>query len=112
MTTADAVGLVAVFAVEAISLLYVPLLGKPEYTAAMAYAGTPLFFATSVAIISVSIATTALTCGFREGQADSILSACSRLGRRGTEHSTRRSTGRGRKTARKFDRCQMHSERR
>ena len=60
MTAAGAVGLVAVFAVEAVSLLYVALLGKPEYTAAMGYAGTLLFFATSVAI-GLSIAATALT---------------------------------------------------
>ena len=36
MTAADAVGVVAVFAVEAIGLLYEALLGNPEYTAAMA----------------------------------------------------------------------------
>lgn len=60
MTGASAVGLVAVFAVEAISLLYIGLLGQSEFTAAMGYSGTLLFFATSVAL-GMSIAGSALT---------------------------------------------------
>ncbi len=60
MTGASAIGLVAVFAAEALSLLYVGLLGQRELTAAMGYAGTLLFFATSVAI-GMSIAGSALT---------------------------------------------------
>ena len=60
MTAASAFGLVSVFAVEAIGLFYVTLLGQPELTAAMGYAGTLLFFATSVAI-GLSIAASALT---------------------------------------------------
>ena len=60
MTLTSAFGLVSVFAVEALSLFYVGLLGKPELTAAMGYSGTLLFFATSVSI-GLSIAGTALT---------------------------------------------------
>ena len=60
MTGTSAFGLVAVFAVEALSLFYVGLLHKPELTAAMGYSGTLLFFATSISI-GLSIAGTALT---------------------------------------------------
>ena len=60
MTAAGAVGLVSVFAVEALSLFYIGLLGQQELTAALGYAGTLLFFATSVAI-GLSIAASALT---------------------------------------------------
>ena len=60
MTAASAFGLVSVFAVEALSLLYVALLGQPELTAALGYASTLLFFATSVSI-GLSIAASALT---------------------------------------------------
>ena len=60
MTAAGTVGLIAVFAVEALGLFYIALLGRPELTAAMGYAGTVLFFATSISI-GLSIAATALT---------------------------------------------------
>lgn len=60
MTGASAIGLVSVFAAEALSLFYVGLLGQGELTAAMGYAGTLLFFATSVAV-GMSIAGSALT---------------------------------------------------
>ena len=60
MTGTSAFGLVAVFAVEALSLFYVGLLGRHELTAAMGYSATLLFFATSVSI-GLSIAGTALT---------------------------------------------------
>ncbi len=60
MTGASAFGLVSVFAVEALSLFYIGLLGKPELTAALGYSGTLLFFATSVSI-GLSIAGSALT---------------------------------------------------
>lgn len=60
MTATGAIGLVAVFAVDAINLFYVGLLGRPEFTAALGYASTLLFFSLSVCI-GLSIATTALT---------------------------------------------------
>ncbi len=60
MTAAGAAGLIAVFAVEALSLFYISLLGQQELTAALGYAGTLLFFATSVSI-GLSIAASALT---------------------------------------------------
>ena len=60
MTAAGATGLVSVFAVEALSLFYIGRLGQHELTAALGYAGTLLFFATSVAI-GLSIAASALT---------------------------------------------------
>ncbi len=78
MTGASAIGLVSVFAVEALSLFYVGLLGQREFTAAMGYSGTLLFFATSVAI-GMSIAGSALVAralgrGHRT-QADQIAGA-------------------------------------
>ncbi len=60
MTGASAFGLVSVFAVEALGLFYIGLLGRPDLTAALGYAGTLLFFATSVSI-GLSIAASALT---------------------------------------------------
>ena len=60
MTAAGTLGLIAVFGVEALSLFYISLLGQHELTAALGYAGTLLFFATSVSI-GLSIAATALT---------------------------------------------------
>jgi putative MATE family efflux protein len=60
MTAAGSTGLVAVFAVDAISLLYIAMLGKPELKAAIGYAATILFFSISVGI-GLSVATTVLT---------------------------------------------------
>ena len=59
MTATGSVGLVAVFAVDALNLFYISLLGQQELAAAIGYAGTLLFFNTSVAI-GLSIAATAL----------------------------------------------------
>jgi len=60
MTTAGSIGLVAVFAVDALNLFYITLLGQPELTAALGYASTLLFLGTSISI-GLSIAATALT---------------------------------------------------
>lgn len=60
MTGAGSIGLVAVFAVDALNLFYITLLGKTELTAALGYATTLLFLATSMSI-GLSIAATALT---------------------------------------------------
>ena len=60
MTAASAVGLAAMFAVDVVNLFYISLLGQKELTAAIGYAGTLLFFVSSVAI-GLSIACTALT---------------------------------------------------
>lgn len=60
MTATGSVGLVAVFAVDALNLFYISLLGQSELAAAIGYAGTLLFFLTSLAI-GLSIAGTALT---------------------------------------------------
>lgn len=60
MTSAGSIGLVAVFAVDALNLFYITLLRQPELTAALGYATTVLFLATSMAI-GLSIAATALT---------------------------------------------------
>ncbi len=60
MTTAGSIGLVAVFAVDALNLFYIALLGQPELTAALGYASTLLFLGTSISI-GLSIAATALT---------------------------------------------------
>jgi putative MATE family efflux protein len=60
MTAAGSIGLVAVFAVDALNLFYIALLGQPELTAALGYATTLLFLAMSISI-GLSIAATALT---------------------------------------------------
>jgi putative MATE family efflux protein len=60
MTATGSIGLVAVFIVDALNLFYISLLGQIELAAAIGYAGTLLFFSTSVAI-GLSIAATALT---------------------------------------------------
>ncbi len=60
MTGAGSIGLVAVFAVDGLNLFYITLLRKPEMTAALGYATTLLFLATSLSI-GLSIAATALT---------------------------------------------------
>lgn len=60
MTGAGSIGLVAVFAVDALNLFYITLLRQPELTAALGYATTLLFLAMSISI-GLSIAATALT---------------------------------------------------
>jgi putative MATE family efflux protein len=60
MTTAASVGLIAVFVVDALNLFYIAQLGHHELAAAVGYAGTLLFFTTSVAI-GLSIAASAMT---------------------------------------------------
>ncbi|MDF1606776.1 MATE family efflux transporter [Hoeflea sp. YIM 152468] len=60
MTATGSIGLVAIFIVDALNLFYISLLGQMELAAAIGYAGTLLFFSTSVAI-GLSIAATALT---------------------------------------------------
>ncbi len=60
MSAAGSIGLVAVFAVDALNLFYIALLGQPELTAALGYASTLLFLGTSISI-GLSIAATALT---------------------------------------------------
>jgi putative MATE family efflux protein len=60
MTVTGSIGLVAVFFVDALNLFYISLLGQQELAAAVGYAGTLLFFNTSIAI-GLSIAATALT---------------------------------------------------
>lgn len=59
MTTTGSVGLMAIFMVDFLNLFYIALLGQQELAAAIGYAGTVLFFTTSVCI-GVTIAGTAL----------------------------------------------------
>lgn len=59
MTGAGSIGLMAVFVVDLLNLFYISLLGEVELAAAIGYAGTVLFFTTSVAI-GVMIACSAL----------------------------------------------------
>jgi putative MATE family efflux protein len=59
MTGTGAVGLVSIFVVDALNLLYISWLGKPALTAAVGYASTVGLFFTSVSI-GLSIATGAL----------------------------------------------------
>jgi putative MATE family efflux protein len=71
MTGAGSVGLVAVFAVDAISLLYISMLGKPELKAAIGFATTVMFFTLSVGI-GLSVAASVLTSRAL-GQGDRVL---------------------------------------
>lgn len=60
MTATGSVGLIAVFLVDALNLLYISRLGQQELAAAIGYASTLLFFHTSLGI-GLSIAASALT---------------------------------------------------
>jgi putative MATE family efflux protein len=59
MTATGSLGLMAIFVVDFLDLFYISLLGQQELAAAIGYAGTVLFFMTSLCI-GVSIAATAL----------------------------------------------------
>jgi putative MATE family efflux protein len=59
MTGTGAVGLVSIFVVDALNLLYISWLGKPALTAAVGYASTVGLFFISISI-GLSIATSAL----------------------------------------------------
>ncbi|MCK0207000.1 MATE family efflux transporter [Starkeya koreensis] len=59
MTAAGSIGLMAVFVVDLLNLFYISLLGEEELAAAIGYAGTVMFFITSVGI-GVMIAGSAL----------------------------------------------------
>ena len=59
MTAATSVGLMAIFIVDLLSLLYVSWLGDPKLTAAVGFASQVLFFSISINI-GLSIATGAL----------------------------------------------------
>ena len=58
MTATSSFGLMAVFFVDVLNLLYISMLGHQELAAAIGYSGTLMFFLTSVAI-GLTIATTA-----------------------------------------------------
>jgi putative MATE family efflux protein len=58
MTATSSVGLMSVFFVDVLNLLYISMLGKQHLAAAIGYSGTLLFFLTSVAI-GLTIATSA-----------------------------------------------------
>ncbi len=59
MAATSSIGLVALFAVDLLNLFYISLLGQKQLAAAVGYAGTLLFFVTSLAI-GLSIAVSAL----------------------------------------------------
>lgn len=59
MTATASLGLVAIFAVDALNLFYISLLGVQELAAAIGFAGTLMFFTLSVSI-GLTIATSAL----------------------------------------------------
>ncbi len=59
MTGTSAIGLVSIFVVDALSLLYISWLNKPELTAAVGYASTVAWFFISLGI-GLSIATSVL----------------------------------------------------
>jgi putative MATE family efflux protein len=59
MTGTSAIGLVSIFVVDALSLLYISWLGKPELTAAVGYASTVAWFFIALGI-GLSIATSVI----------------------------------------------------
>ncbi len=59
MTAAGAVGLISIFIVDLLNLYYISLLGSQEFTAAIGYASTIMFFTISFGI-GFTIATTAI----------------------------------------------------
>ena len=60
MTVTGSVGLMAIFAVDFLNLVYISMLGEAELAAAIGYAGTVLFFTMSLSI-GLNISATALT---------------------------------------------------
>ncbi|MFG1428409.1 MATE family efflux transporter [Roseixanthobacter glucoisosaccharinicivorans] len=70
MAATGSIGLVAVFVVDLLNLFYISLLGEAELAAAIGYAGTMLFFTTSVAlgimIAGSAVVSRALGAGNRE----------------------------------------------
>jgi putative MATE family efflux protein len=73
MTATSSLGLMAVFVVDALNLLYISMLGQQELAAAIGYSGTLMFFLTSFAI-GLSIATTAQVSRAL-GRGDRVLAA-------------------------------------
>ncbi len=70
MSLASSVGLVAVFAVDFIDMIFISMLGKSELAAAVGYAGAILFFTTSFGI-GMAIAAGALVArALGEGNAE------------------------------------------
>ena len=59
MAATGAIGLVAIFVVDALNLFYISMLGVQELAAAIGFAGTLMFFTVSVSI-GLTIATSAL----------------------------------------------------
>lgn len=79
MTAAGSVGLIAIFAVDFLSLLYVSRLGDPNLTAAVGYATQVLFFTISINIgLSIAVgATVSRALGMRDKPAAQRLAASS-----------------------------------
>ena len=59
MALTSSVGLMAIFAVDLVNIIFISMLGQEEFTAAIGYAGAILFFTTSFGI-GLSIAVSAL----------------------------------------------------
>jgi putative MATE family efflux protein len=81
MSLTASVGLMAIFAVDFVDMIFISMLGKAELAAAVGYAGAILFFTTSfnigVAIAAGALVSRALGAGDREGarqQASNALS--------------------------------------
>src|SRR5690606_23516822 len=59
MTATGSIGLIAIFVVDALNLLYISMLGVQELAAAIGFAGTLMFFTVSISI-GFTIAASAL----------------------------------------------------
>jgi putative MATE family efflux protein len=79
MTATGSIGLVAIFIVDALNLLYISMLGQQELAAAVGFAGTIMFFTLSVSI-GLTIATAALVAralGARDRERAGMLAGAS-----------------------------------
>ena len=59
MASASSIGLIAIFVVDFVDILFISMLGRAELTAALGYSAAVLFFTTSIGI-GMAIATSAL----------------------------------------------------
>jgi len=70
MSLTSSVGLMAIFAVDFVDMIFISMLGKDELAAAIGYAGAILFFTTSfnigVAIAAGALVAQALGAGDKE----------------------------------------------
>ena len=85
MALTSSVGLMAVFAVDFVNMIFISMLGRAELAAAIGYAGALLFFTTSFGIgMGIGVgALTARACTSARGVAEPASGATGRTGAAG-----------------------------